>query len=83
MWHHATQLPIPPTHPPPRLHTAAGHASKLDAHRFNAAQPAGRLHRAFSVFLFDGEGRLLLQQRATCKITFPGGQGVEGLDGPG
>jgi len=30
------------------------------------------LHRAFSVFLFDRTGeRLLLQQRATEKITFP------------
>ena len=33
----------------------------------------GLLHRAFSVFLFDPEdGRLLLQQRADEKITFPG-----------
>lgn len=31
----------------------------------------GLLHRAFSVFLFDSEDRLLLQQRATEKITFP------------
>jgi len=30
------------------------------------------LHRAFSVFLFNNEGRLLLQQRASAKITFPG-----------
>lgn len=39
--------------------------------RFNAAQPGGVLHRAFSVFLFDDRGRLLLQQRASSKITFP------------
>lgn len=32
----------------------------------------GLLHRAFSVFLFDSERRLLLQQRADEKITFPG-----------
>lgn len=32
----------------------------------------GLLHRAFSVFLFDSKGRLLLQQRAPEKITFPG-----------
>jgi isopentenyl-diphosphate delta-isomerase len=32
----------------------------------------GLLHRAFSVFLFDTQGRLLLQQRADEKITFPG-----------
>ncbi|KAJ1967037.1 isopentenyl-diphosphate delta-isomerase idi1 [Dispira parvispora] len=31
----------------------------------------GLLHRAFSVFLFDLQGRLLLQQRADEKITFP------------
>ena len=29
------------------------------------------LHRAFSVFLFDKDDRLLLQQRAANKITFP------------
>lgn len=32
----------------------------------------GLLHRAFSVFLFDDQKRLLLQQRAEEKITFPG-----------
>jgi isopentenyl-diphosphate delta-isomerase len=32
----------------------------------------GLLHRAFSVFLFNDEGKLLLQQRADEKITFPG-----------
>jgi len=32
----------------------------------------GMLHRAFSVFLFNPEGQLLLQQRASTKITFPG-----------
>ena len=31
----------------------------------------GLLHRAFSVFLFDQSNRLLIQQRATEKITFP------------
>jgi isopentenyl-diphosphate delta-isomerase len=30
----------------------------------------GLLHRAFSVFLFDDQNRLLLQQRAEEKITF-------------
>jgi len=33
---------------------------------------AGMLHRAFSVFLFNHDDRLLLQQRASAKITFPG-----------
>uniref|UniRef100_A0A2K5EGE5 isopentenyl-diphosphate Delta-isomerase n=1 Tax=Aotus nancymaae TaxID=37293 RepID=A0A2K5EGE5_AOTNA len=30
------------------------------------------LHRAFSVFLFNTENKLLLQQRSDAKITFPG-----------
>jgi hypothetical protein len=49
-----------------------GSANKYDCHRFVEGQPAGRLHRAFSVFLFDSANRLLLQQRAVDKITFPG-----------
>lgn len=32
----------------------------------------GMLHRAFSVFLFNSKGELLLQQRSDEKITFPG-----------
>ena len=32
----------------------------------------GMLHRAFSVFLFNSKGDLLLQQRSAAKITFPG-----------
>lgn len=32
----------------------------------------GLLHRAFSVFLFNSEEKLLLQQRSDAKITFPG-----------
>lgn len=48
-----------------------GHANKKIAHVFNTEQPRGLLHRAFSVFLFDEQGRLLLQQRAASKITFP------------
>ena len=31
----------------------------------------GLLHRAFSVFLFNSKNELLLQQRASSKITFP------------
>ena len=49
-----------------------GSGSKYDAHRFNSAQPRGLLHRAFSVFLFNEDNHLLLQQRARSKITFPG-----------
>jgi len=47
--------------------TTIGTAEKLAAH-----QPPGRLHRAFSVFLFDEQGRLLLQQRALGKYHSPG-----------
>jgi len=48
-----------------------GHANKYETHIFDTARPEGTLHRAFSVFLFDDRGRLLLQQRAKSKITFP------------
>jgi len=43
-----------------------GPISKLDSH-FGE----GKYHRAFSVLLFDSSGRLLLQRRASHKITFP------------
>lgn len=45
-----------------------GHDSKVNAH-LNSRGPM--LHRAFSVFLFDEHGRLLLQRRAPTKVTFP------------
>lgn len=48
-----------------------GADSKKNCH-LNANIAAGKLHRAFSVFLFDSAGRLLLQQRSGEKITFPG-----------
>ncbi len=38
-----------------------GVSSKEEAHR------RGLLHRAFSVFVFDGAGRLLLQRRSPSK----------------
>jgi len=43
-----------------------GSATVDQAHR----EP-GRLHRAFSVFLRDSNGRVLLQQRAAVKTRFP------------
>ena len=49
-----------------------GAGSKWAVHRFEGATPTGTLHRAFSAFVFDPAGRLLLQQRAGSKITFPG-----------
>ncbi len=36
-----------------------------------AHEPPGRLHRAFSVFLTDDAGRVLLQRRAATKTRFP------------
>ncbi|CAJ2513698.1 Uu.00g018170.m01.CDS01 [Anthostomella pinea] len=47
-----------------------GTASKKLCHLMSNIDK-GLLHRAFSVFLFDDQNRLLLQQRATEKITFP------------
>lgn len=47
--------------------TTTGTAEKLSAH-----QAPGRLHRAFSVFLLDDRGRLLLQRRALSKYHSPG-----------
>jgi isopentenyl-diphosphate delta-isomerase len=43
-----------------------GLMDKLEAHQ------KGLLHRAISVFIFNSEGKLLLQQRATSKYHSPG-----------
>eukprot|EP00746_Dinoflagellata_sp_MGD_P068312 gnl/MRDRNA2_/MRDRNA2_28136_c0_seq1.p1 gnl/MRDRNA2_/MRDRNA2_28136_c0~~gnl/MRDRNA2_/MRDRNA2_28136_c0_seq1.p1 ORF type:complete len:354 (-),score=79.96 gnl/MRDRNA2_/MRDRNA2_28136_c0_seq1:256-1317(-) len=48
-----------------------GHDNKYETHIFCPERPRAKLHRAFSVFLFDFQGRLLLQKRAAEKITFP------------
>lgn len=47
-----------------------GSASKKTCHLMDNINK-GLLHRAFSCFLFDSQNRLLLQHRATEKITFP------------
>jgi isopentenyl-diphosphate delta-isomerase len=44
-----------------------GYMSKADCHDGD-----GTLHRAFSIFLFDAQGRLLLQQRGATKRLWPG-----------
>ncbi len=44
-----------------------GTEEKLRAH-----QDGGRLHRAFSVFIYDPDGRMLLQRRAPGKYHFAG-----------
>ena len=46
---------------------ALGFCEKLAAH-----EKGGRLHRAFSVFVFNAAGELLLQQRAREKYHFAG-----------
>ncbi len=48
------------------LDEVIGPISKFDSHN-----GIGSIHRAFSVLLFDSSGRLLLQKRASHKITFP------------
>ncbi|XP_063778010.1 isopentenyl-diphosphate Delta-isomerase 1-like isoform X2 [Pseudophryne corroboree] len=48
-----------------------GADTKKNCH-LNANIDKGLLHRAFSVFLFNTENKLLLQQRSDAKITFPG-----------
>ncbi|CAN6596229.1 isopentenyl-diphosphate delta-isomerase [Trichomonascus vanleenenianus] len=48
-----------------------GSASKKTCHIMSNIHK-GLLHRAFSVFLFNSENKLLLQQRADEKITFAG-----------
>ena len=48
-----------------------GHNSKKMCHRISENGTVGILHRAFSVFLFNSSGKLLLQQRSPAKITFP------------
>ncbi|KAI1891409.1 hypothetical protein AGOR_G00143530 [Albula goreensis] len=48
-----------------------GADSKKNCH-LNSNIDKGLLHRAFSVFLFNSEEKLLLQQRSDAKITFPG-----------
>jgi len=47
-----------------------GWSSKKACH-LNENIEKGLLHRAFSVFLFNEKNELLLQQRASSKITFP------------
>ncbi|HEY3786079.1 MAG TPA: isopentenyl-diphosphate Delta-isomerase [Steroidobacteraceae bacterium] len=43
-----------------------GHLSKVECHRGQ-----GILHRAFSLLIFNGEGELLIQQRAAAKRLWP------------
>ncbi|KAL9955940.1 hypothetical protein ACROYT_G037345 [Oculina patagonica] len=49
-----------------------GYETKRDCHLKKNILEYGMLHRAFSVFLFNKKGELLLQQRSNEKVTFPG-----------
>lgn len=46
-----------------------GSASKRDCHKVDGDDV--RLHRAFSVFLFNKNGDMLLQKRSNHKVKFP------------
>jgi len=46
-----------------------GHATKRECHQMK--EGTSPLHRAFSLFVFNNNGELLLQQRSSTKITFP------------
>jgi isopentenyl-diphosphate delta-isomerase len=48
-----------------------GHESKKFAHLMENIAAGSALHRAFSVFLFNTDGKLLLQKRSDDKILFP------------
>ncbi|XP_073820506.1 isopentenyl-diphosphate delta isomerase [Musca autumnalis] len=48
-----------------------GHTSKADCHRVDPTTKGVKLHRAFSVFLFNTKGEMLVQKRSDHKITFP------------
>ncbi|KAJ8313539.1 hypothetical protein KUTeg_008100 [Tegillarca granosa] len=48
-----------------------GSATKKECHLLENINK-GMLHRAFSVFLFNTDEQLLLQQRSDAKITYPG-----------
>lgn len=52
------------------LDKSLGDATKRDCHIVNSDGHV-LLHRAFSVFLFNGKNELLLQKRSANKITFP------------
>lgn len=54
-----------------RRDESIGSATKQDCHQNTVIRAGRALHRAFSVFLFNSRGELLLQRRAAEKPTFP------------
>ena len=49
-----------------------GFASKKACHLKDEITGKSPLHRAFSLFIFNNENQLLMQQRSDTKVTFPG-----------
>ena len=49
-----------------------GSASKRTCHLKDNVTQKAPLHRAFSLFIFNKDNQLLLQQRSDTKVTFPG-----------
>ena len=49
-----------------------GQASKRLCHLVDPKSGIAPLHRAFSLFIFNQNNELLMQQRSNTKITFPG-----------
>lgn len=47
-----------------------GETTKRDCHQVHAGEHI-KLHRAFSVFLFNSKGEFLVQKRAAGKVTYP------------
>lgn len=54
-----------------RKDEAIGAAAKQDCHLNTVIREGKALHRAFSVFLFNSKGEMMLQRRAAEKPTFP------------
>jgi hypothetical protein len=55
----------------PGCYAVAGTDNKYETHIFCPERPRGKLHRAFSVFLFNTEGKLLLQQVGSSFVRAP------------
>jgi len=51
---------------------AIGAASKADCHRVHPETKDVKLHRAFSVFLFNSQGEMLVQKRSSHKVKSQG-----------
>ena len=49
-----------------------GSATKRHCHLKLSGENKAPLHRAFSIFIFNKDDQLLMQQRSDTKVTFPG-----------